>query len=111
MRGASSIDCAGIIMSSVINLTDRRPDSAASPRWTEGATGPEARTLRRWAARVIPRRLLGAVLMLLGVTLLVVAYGRLYWAVNELQLVCIPEVDCEAAYRELHHLDIWDAIF
>jgi len=49
--------------------------------------------------------------MLLGVTLLVVAYGRLYWAVNELQLVCIPEVDCEAAYRELHHLDIWDAIF
>jgi hypothetical protein len=50
--------------------------------------------------------------MLVGIAVIIVAFGRLYWTVNELNLVCAYQIpDCEAQYLEDHHLDIWDAIF
>lgn len=50
--------------------------------------------------------------MLFGIVVIVVGYGRLYWAVNEMNLFCVPGwgSDC-GEYLEDRHLDIWDAIF
>ena len=80
--------------------------------WSEPAVGAEARSTRRWARRVLPARVVRSTLLLIGIVVLVVGYGRLYWAVNELNVVCIAIVnDCRAEYLKDHHLDIWDAIF
>lgn len=80
--------------------------------WPEIATGDEARSMRRWARRVLPARIARATLILVAVTILVVAIARVYPPVRERPVYCIgPIVDCEESYRDSHIDDIWDAIF
>ena len=78
------------------------------PVWVV-ATGPEARSVRRWAARILPGRVLRAAIALVGVGLFVVASGRLYLAGYEVDAItclteCVPN-------EGPHPRDIWDAIF
>jgi len=75
------------------------------PMWTEVATGPKSRSLRRWAWRILPPKVLRASLALLLASVFILMLGRL---VDEYPPVGSCWSDCEQPDRTF---DIWDAIF
>jgi len=84
--------------------------------WTEPATGAEARSVRRWARRILPERLVRAGFAMLLVFVGVVALGRLYYALEpEPSTICVTS-DCPppGGFPDdppPSPYDIWDAIF
>jgi hypothetical protein len=62
--------------------------------------------------RALPARALRSALMLVALALLVLAYGRVYRAVQDVTChVPGPVSQCGDAFRETHAIDLWDAIF
>jgi len=76
-----------------------------SPVWFEVATGPESHSLRSWALRQLPGRVIRTLVVLLLAFVFVLTLGRL---VDESGPIIGCFSECQQPQGDF---DLWDALF
>jgi hypothetical protein len=79
----------------------------SSRAWTDVATGPEARSVRRWAQRVLPGVVLERLSLLTGMIVAILAFGAIHWTARVLP----RDYECFHGCDSLPPKDLLDMIF